>query len=382
MVLMLHNLMNPVSLSDEIEAGFVREQMHPDDATLRILNYTHKAQYDRRWNDVTRQCRGLIHRDGLVLARPWPKFYNYGEHEEGSLDLSAPAVVTDKMDGSLGILYPAPDGLWAIATRGSFTSDQAVHATGVLREKHPGFEPLPGHTYLFEIIYPENRVVLDYGGLDDLVLLDVLDTESGYSCPSRDLAAKYGDGPGGWHGRRVRAMPAHTLGEAMAIPPRPNAEGVVARVLTDDGPVMVKFKQEDYVALHRLVTGLTDRRVHELMADDPMDDGPIHELCAAIPDEFAGWVWQVVTGLRTQLLARHLEAAAAHHDVMAELGRRALLGQGGFTRKAYALEAQKDERNCALMFSLLDGRDPTRAIWRDLRPSGVSSLVDQKEETA
>jgi RNA ligase len=376
---MLHDLMNPIALADEMERGYVREQMHPDDGTLRILNYTHKAQYDRAWNDVTRQCRGLIHRDGLVIARPWPKFHNLGEHEEGSLNLDAPAIVTDKMDGSLGILYPAPDGRPAIATRGSFTSDQAVHATYVLRNKHAGFEPLPGHTYLFEIIYPENRVVLDYGDLDDLVLLDVLTTRQGWSVPHRDRAARYGDGPGGWRGRTVDWVPAHTLRDALALPPRPNAEGLVVRVAEPGGSVMVKIKQEDYVELHRIVTGLTDRRVHELMAPDPWDDAPLHDLCSRIPDEFADWVWHQAKTLRVNLVTRSLDAAGRYHGLRHGLD---VMHPDGWTRKDFAVAALEAGGDRALLFMLLDGRDPTRAIWRDLRPSGVSSLVDQKEETA
>src|SRR5439155_17561955 len=48
---------------------------------------------------------------------------------------------------SLGILYPTPEG-HAIATRGSFASEQALHATEVLREKYAAFEPPAGHTVL------------------------------------------------------------------------------------------------------------------------------------------------------------------------------------------------------------------------------------------
>src|SRR4051812_9325678 len=109
--------------------GYIRVQHHPT-LPLHIANYTEKAQYEHVWNDVTLNCRGLIYDDNnRIVARPYPKFFNYGDTDNtGPLDLDASIIAVDKLDGSLGILYPTPDGP-AVATRGSFTSDQAVHAT-------------------------------------------------------------------------------------------------------------------------------------------------------------------------------------------------------------------------------------------------------------
>lgn len=367
--LMLHDLMNPVQLADEMERGYVREQQHPDDPSLRILNYTHKAQYDRAWNDVTTQCRGLIHRDGLVLARPFSKFFNYGEHDEMELNFLEPVEVTDKMDGSLGILYPTGgrrfhEGRFAIATRGSFDSDQARHATGVWLEKYEKhFTPIKGMTLLFEIIYPENRIVVDYGDLDDLFLLGAVTIETGRFLGPRGVY---------WPGPRAITKSHINLRQATKADHAPGSEGVVVRFL--ESGMMLKLKSEEYVRLHRIVTGLTPRRVHELMSADPMDDGPLHELCSHIPDEFATWVWQVAADLRVKLIARHLDAVASFQNVLAKVGRQ--------DRRAFAQEAVKDKKNQALMFMLLDGRDPTRTIWRDLRPSGENALVQQSEDVA
>jgi RNA ligase len=185
----LSDLMNIDDLDREILDGFVRVRTHPHDPDTQIFNYTEKAQYEKHWNYVTKQCRGLIHRRGEVLARPFDKFFNLGEHDYDTSDVFAPdrlVEMTDKMDGSLGILYPWPgDGFkmrhqWAIATRGSFESEQAIHATDVLRNKYPDFKPAPGFTYLFEIVYPENRIVLDYGDQDDLILLGMRNIDRGF----------------------------------------------------------------------------------------------------------------------------------------------------------------------------------------------------------
>ena len=114
-----------------IDDGLVTERAHPDDPGLRIYNYTPNVQYGRVWDDVTLQCRGLILRGEEVVARPFKKFFNLGELD--SPPTSPPRRISGKMDGSLGISYIAPDGLWSLATRGSFASEQAIEGTKMLR---------------------------------------------------------------------------------------------------------------------------------------------------------------------------------------------------------------------------------------------------------
>lgn len=98
-----------------LDGGHVSAQEHPAGG---LVIYTKACQYERAWNPCTLQCRGLIATlDGEVVARPFPKFFNHGEPEAAHLDLHAPCRVTDKLDGSLGILYPDPDVIRAFADR-------------------------------------------------------------------------------------------------------------------------------------------------------------------------------------------------------------------------------------------------------------------------
>lgn len=299
-------MMPLVLLAEMREAKYVRTQTHPD-LPLLILNYTERAQYDSVWNAVTLQCRGLIvDADSFeVVARPFPKFFNYGQPGAPELDLHARVTVTDKLDGSLGILYPVGDGDLAVATRGSFLSDQAVHATAVYRECYAGWwEPQAGITYLAEIVYPENRIVCDYGALDDLILLCALDTETGIPVPVPD-----------WPGPRAAEFPYATLAEALEAPARDGAEGFV--VYFPDVNERVKLKQDDYMALHRILTGTNARHVWEVAAVaacrtlvtdekhwgsflgiDPARAAQASELgddwLEGVPDEFHAWVNDVI----------------------------------------------------------------------------------------
>ena len=88
-----------------------------------------------------------------------------------------PFEVYEKLDGSLGILYWLGDEPY-IATRGSFESPQAQIATELLRAYDlSGLDRR--RTYLFEIIYPENRIVVNYDDRRELVLLAIIDTATG-----------------------------------------------------------------------------------------------------------------------------------------------------------------------------------------------------------
>jgi RNA ligase len=361
----LHQLLNMPALVEQIDDGYINMQSHPTE-NLRIFNYSHKAQYDKMWTPETVQCRGLIVDDeNNILARPWPKFFNYGEHEEGTLALDAEITARDKLDGSLGILYYAGDGYYSIATRGSFTSEQAIKGTEILRTKYQGFKPLPGITYLFEIIYPENRIVLDYGGEEKLVLLGVVDTETGET----------GHGDIQWPGEFADFLHARTLREALALPPRENAEGIVVR-FKEDG-LMLKIKQDDYVALHRIVTGLNERTVWEMLGLG----ASVEDICTPLPDEFKVWVEGVVD---------HLVAAAADIERwVRELFARiitevSLEGNRDWTRKDFAEKANMHPDERPFLFLLLDGREEqmTCAIWKTLRPEAGRTPRTFSEDTA
>ncbi len=173
--------MNEV-LNKYFEEGLVYKQVHPT-LPLTIWNYTEKVQYEGLWDDVTLQTRGLVTDDkGNVVARPFKKFFNIEEERHTP---TSEFDVYEKMDGSLGILFNY-EGQWVLATRGSFASDQSLKGFFML-QKYDFKKLHKDYTYLFEIIYDDNRIVVKYD-YEDLVLLGMINTETGYEV---DL---YGDG--------------------------------------------------------------------------------------------------------------------------------------------------------------------------------------------
>lgn len=338
----LGHLFDVALLGKHVEAGNVRRQEHPE-LPLAILNYTAQAQYSQAWDEVTMACRGLIVDDqGIVVARPFGKFFNHYEPHAARIPLDAAVSVTDKADGSLGILYPTPDG-HAVATRGSFTSEQAVHATEVWRERYEDQVPVSaGVTWLFEIVFPANRIVLDYGDLDDLLLLGGVDIRTGRWVPATKTA---------WPGHIVEALDHATLAAALAAPPRPNAEGlVVYHPASGD----------------RIITGLNARVVWEHLAANQ----PISDLLEPLPDEFHAWVFDVAYQLSTQVDAWRDEATDVFETVSTLLGLTPGEPVDREDRKRFATHAVQHPLKWAL-FALLDGKDIEPGLWRQARPEGT-----------
>lgn len=248
---------------------------------------------------------------------------------------------------SLGIVYPTRSG-HAVATRGSFASDQAQHATRLLHNRYGDWCPPPGYTPLFEIVYPENRIVCDYGDLDDLIFLGAVEIATG-EVHGPEVAQRMG-----WRGRRADVFEAATLADALAMMPRPNAEGVVVRDIQSGA--MIKIKQDDYVALHKIVTGLNARVIWQHL----IDGKPLDELVAPLPDEFHPWCHQVAAQIEATVEQRAVDIEKAYTELCATL-------PDGFGRKEFAAAAVPHPLKWAL-FLMLDGRDPRRELWRRAKP--------------
>ncbi len=257
--------------------GMIRTQVHPS-LPLAIACYTKDCVVARCWNDVTRNSRGLIFnwQTQEILARPFAKFFNLGEPGARE-DYEAEVEVTDKMDGSLGIGY-VWEGKLYIATKGSFASEQAIEANKILQETFPDYLPPGGITPLFEIVYPENRIVLDYGQDRYLALIAGIDMGNG-----QDDEFGIWQGSRAWPGASVNVTSYTSLKQAVSSLPRDNAEGWVVRY--KDTNERVKIKQDDYIAKHKLVFNLSQKTIWQSLRDCRFS-----EYKAGMPDEFHEWM--------------------------------------------------------------------------------------------
>jgi len=329
-----------------LEKKLISEQVHPENEDVRIFNYTQSCQFAKAWDDVTRQCRGLILnvKTGEVIARPFPKFFNYSEHVNYKWPIpNDTPVVSEKLDGSLGILYVLNGKTW-IATRGSFMSEQAVWATNWFRE-NVEFEGLePGLTNLFEIIFPENRIVVNYD-FSGLVYLGTIENETGNTVEVN------------WSEpiRKAKTIPSTSIEELIKLD-EPNSEGFVIYYPKEN--VRMKIKFPEYVRLHKIVTGVSEIGIWEMLRDNS-DFAPLLE---KVPDEFFKWMTNV---------REDLEAKFAGIEEVARNEFEEIAVSFPTTRREWAEKIQSMQRP-SIGFAMLDKKDYKDIIWKMIRPHGQS----------
>jgi RNA ligase len=321
---------------------------------LLLFNYTARAAYARRWNDVERVCRGLIVHvpTATVRAVPFEKFFNLGETPDTTLEAlpAGPCEITAKMDGSMAILYRADDGP-AIATRGSFSSSQAQWATAHLRARYD-LRGLPDDvTLLFEIIYPENRIVVNYGALEALVLIGARRAD-GYDYTYPELAAfaaRYGF-------PLVARVLAHSIHDV--VPLIETSTGVEGWVVRLPNNLRVKVKTADYFRLHRARFMLSPETVREALVAGTWDSFTI-----GLPEEFHRESSAIAAAIRALVAAEEARLQALFAEVRAAIGDD--------SRKAFALYVQTHHRaDGAYLFPLWEGRDIGPLLLRKIDLSG------------
>lgn len=132
-------------------------------------------------NPIVREARGcIVYYNGarwVYACRPFDKFCNYGEEYSAVNDINWDYVtVREKVDGSLIKLWFSPHAkLWCISTNGTINADKTyvgdscityaeyfIKAIGIDNFQKLLTQLEIGYTYMFELVGPENRVVVEY----------------------------------------------------------------------------------------------------------------------------------------------------------------------------------------------------------------------------
>jgi RNA ligase len=137
-------------LNKYIEDGLLECQSHPT-LPLKIYNYSRDCQFEKKWDSITLAMRGtVIDNEGNLIAKSLNKFFNIEEIGINNLP-NEEFEVFEKMDGSCIICFYY-NNQWICASRGSFTSPQAIRANELLL-KYPIEKLNKKNTYIFEVIY-------------------------------------------------------------------------------------------------------------------------------------------------------------------------------------------------------------------------------------
>ena len=201
----------------------------------------------------------------------------------------------------------------------------------------------PGYTYLFEIIYPENRIVVNYGDMEELIVLGVIETETGRDCKFKEMTSE-----------GFKIVKSYNFDDYRNIQNLnwENSEGFVVKF---SNGLRVKIKFEDYVRLHRIVTQISTVNIWEILKNGE----PLDELLEKVPDEFYDWVKETVR----DLTVRYENIQRDYMNYFLDITNRVLSSD----RKAFAEEAKRYSHP-GILFNILDGKDCSKTIWRIIRP--------------
>jgi len=297
-----------------------------------------------------------------------PKFFNKSEHDNGkSYADSLPeegCSIFEKIDGSMGTIFFYNDE-WHVATKGSFISDQAIEALKMLRAADTRYL-VPGITYVAEIVYPENRIVVDYKNRHDLVLL------TSYLPDGREVLR-----PESWAGTGFSYVPeidimhlTYTLNIddltfEHIIDSGTEAEGYVVRF---DSGVRVKMKFPEYLALHKILTNCTERTIWEALYNE-IDMSTFRE---NVPDEFDDWVTDTVDKINDSVDSFQTNCNIKFEGITRKTGYA--------DRKAFALEASKlDPVYKSAMFLMYDGKSTRDLAFKSCYPDAVKPFRQDDE---
>jgi putative RNA ligase len=374
-------------VQEEVEAGYINVQKHPTE-DLWIYNYSQNAMFDGRWNEATMHCRGLIVDENKnVIAFPLKKFMTKEQCESFGMKIpyEEDFEVMDKVDGSMGILYFIPNvskrgfRTWQgpfIATRGSFSSIQALEATKILKEKYP-FNKVwynPDFTYIFEIIYPDNRIVVDYGNKRDLILLAIIETATGREIPLDD-APKELNVVTRYHGLRDFSKIIDNFQKFKGT----QFEGLVIKFKSG---FRVKIKTEDYKRLHKILSGINSKRIWECLSSGQ----GLQEIMDVVDDSFADWVKQVEHDLiisynSTEGVAKLMfKDAWKYADIVT--GIVTINDYKKLHRKNFAKHVMEYQLPVyrSILFQMYGNMEYEKLIWESIKPNGDQKFKVIEEE--
>lgn len=250
---------------------YLRGGRWPNDLTdeLGIKIYEHPVlpliglKYDQikspKTNPIVRDCRGIVLEkySWNVVAKPFRRFFNYGEDINNCKFDWSDFTTTTKEDGSLIILY-SYSGRWHVNTSGSFGLGECNFSgkswtelfweTSSIDRRHLD----PSLTYIFEMWTPYNKVLRMYPkGFTTLLSAFYMPTLCELSVESIDGLAKHlgVPRPDAHHFTSsddiVSFLQTNAVGD-------PLFEGVVVRDRNDE---RLKIKSDTYLANHRLFDG-------------------------------------------------------------------------------------------------------------------------------
>lgn len=357
---------------DEVKKGYLRKV---EDDNLILYNYRDKCVFDKAWNETNIASRGIIFEKdtGKLIALPFKKFFNYSEllnNESCDIMLkerdrllkciknNEKYEVTEKIDGSLIILFNY-NGEWRTATRGSLSSDQSIKAKELLKKYDLSKVPV-NFTLLCKVIYPENRIVVNYGSAEKLILLAAIDRLSEKEL-DYDSILPYA------YYMNMEMVPRYdyTIEETLIMQKTLPAEKEGFIVKFESG-LRVKIKGEEYLKVHRLISHVSPIHFWQSMEYGKVNINYLKEL----PEEYRKEADEITEKLENKYQCIKDEIGKSVADMILEIGAGDL--DNLEYRKKVGLYVKNKPKHYSAIFPVLLNKYEAidKYIMKTIRPTG------------
>jgi len=206
----------------------------------------------------------------------------------------------------------------------------------------------------------KNRIVVDYGDYEGLVMIACINNETGIEEDIHiplyeenfDVVKKY-DGI--------------TDFKTLKSLEEPNKEGFVCHFKPSGFRMKIKFSE--YCRLHSIVTNISSRDIWRALKDGlPMDS-----ILENVPDEFDKWVKNQISSFEEMY---HITESVILMKYFTEI-----CPTPEMTRKDVALKILSKEKNLrGIFFNIYDEKDYSQAIWRKLYPEYTKPFNNNDDE--
>ena len=310
-------------LEKNIKLGCIMKHSSKDNR-LHIFNCTSNPYKNSDlWNFVTLIIRATIlkidpmYMNGKylhpryiqIMGMTWPKFFNIGEcvNIEYILKNYVNLEVTLKLDGSLGIIVFDDDiQEWICTSKGSFYSPQAQFANKFLMINKKSISKTfnVNHTYMVEIIYKENKIIIDYNGYEGLTLIGAFNKIKGIEYTYDELKATYIKQPVNCL-QLVTKLNLTTFNEIkdyinLDRDKKNMIEGVVIRYYLPNGAShRIKWKTNLYLTFEKNKNNLTPKTVFKIYKNCCLND--LNNFKYNLPEELHGLVNKYVENFDAQI---------------------------------------------------------------------------------
>ncbi len=271
--------MPEISVHQDVENGygFVMYQVAFEETFADPLKADTAEERERRY--LVREARGLKYdlETLEIISRPYHKFFNICEKPETQpdvIDWSQPHIILEKLDGSMltPLLKKSTDEILWMTKRG--VTSVAGTAQQFLKD-NPQYETFcramidQGWTPIFEWCTRKQRIIIDYGAEDRMILTGIRKNDTGayMGYDVMEMVAK------SWNVAVVGVMPYQVTDADKFIEDVRGLEGEEGYIVRFKDGSMFKIKGEWYCRIHKTFDNLRfEKDVIRLILSGDLDD--------------------------------------------------------------------------------------------------------------